>query len=158
MATPIDGFAPQVPLMENVVYTLDLYNDAAHRALYGLKKQFLYDEIEAEMNLVVDQFTYLVADDLYGYYKNLAASVALDKVSISRVESILRHSPDHGDGSLDFSFHVYCKDLQAGIGRVPKRQCLPATPATFPSAPSAEACQAPWTISGSELHCRPAYQ
>jgi len=70
----------QVPLMENLVHTLDLYNDAAHRALYGLKKQFLYNEIEAEVNLVVDQFTYLVADDLYGYCKNIAASVTLDKV------------------------------------------------------------------------------
>lgn len=66
--------------MEKVVHTLDLYNDAAHRALYSLKKQFLYNEIEAEMNLVVDQFTYLVADDLYGYYKNMAASTCMDQV------------------------------------------------------------------------------
>ena len=59
---------------------LDVYNDAAQRALYGLNKQFLYDEIEAEVNLVFDQFSFLISDDVYSYYKNYAASLVLDKV------------------------------------------------------------------------------
>ena len=66
--------------MEKAIHLLDIYNDAAHRALYLVNKQFLYDEIEAELNLVFDQFTFLVADDMYGYYKNFAASLVLDKV------------------------------------------------------------------------------
>lgn len=32
-----------------VLYPLDLYNDSAHYALTKFKKQFLYDEIEAEV-------------------------------------------------------------------------------------------------------------
>ena len=31
------------------MYPLDLYNDSAHYALTVFKKQFLYDEIEAEV-------------------------------------------------------------------------------------------------------------
>ena len=33
-----------------VLYPLDLYNDSAHYALTVFKKQFLYDEIEAEVS------------------------------------------------------------------------------------------------------------
>lgn len=32
-----------------VLYSLDLYNDSAHYALTRFNKQFLYDEIEAEV-------------------------------------------------------------------------------------------------------------
>ncbi len=32
-----------------LLYTLDLYNDSADWALHHFKKQFLYDEIEAEV-------------------------------------------------------------------------------------------------------------
>ena len=37
------------PLCRYVLYPLDLYNDSAHYALTKFKKQFLYDEIEAEV-------------------------------------------------------------------------------------------------------------
>lgn len=33
-----------------VLYPLDLYNDSAYYALTKFKKQFLYDEIEAEVS------------------------------------------------------------------------------------------------------------
>jgi cytoplasmic FMR1 interacting protein len=52
----------------------------AGKALYSMRKQFLYDEIEAEVNLVFDQLTYLISDDIYSYFKNRAASLVLDKV------------------------------------------------------------------------------
>ena len=38
----------QPGMIEFILHPLDLYSDAAHFALYNLKKQFLYDEIEAE--------------------------------------------------------------------------------------------------------------
>lgn len=38
-------------LYRYVLYSLDLYNDSAHYALTKFKKQFLYDEIEAEVKL-----------------------------------------------------------------------------------------------------------
>ncbi|CAL8393900.1 unnamed protein product [Boreogadus saida] len=66
-------------MMEYVLYPLDLYNDSAHYALTKFKKQFLYDEIEAEVNLCFDQFVYKLADQIFAYYKILAASLLLDK-------------------------------------------------------------------------------
>uniref|UniRef100_A0A8D0GPZ1 Cytoplasmic FMR1 interacting protein 2 n=1 Tax=Sphenodon punctatus TaxID=8508 RepID=A0A8D0GPZ1_SPHPU len=66
-------------MMEYVVYPLDLYNDSAYYALTKFKKQFLYDEIEAEVNLCFDQFVYKLADQIFAYYKAMAGSVLLDK-------------------------------------------------------------------------------
>lgn len=37
-------------LCRYVLYSLDLYNDSAHYALTRFNKQFLYDEIEAEVS------------------------------------------------------------------------------------------------------------
>ena len=34
-----------------ILYPLDLYNDSAHYALHQFKKQFLFDEVEAEVDL-----------------------------------------------------------------------------------------------------------
>uniref|UniRef100_A0A8C6XE21 Cytoplasmic FMR1 interacting protein 2 n=1 Tax=Naja naja TaxID=35670 RepID=A0A8C6XE21_NAJNA len=62
-----------------VLYPLDLYNDSAYYALTKFKKQFLYDEIEAEVNLCFDQFVYKLADQIFAYYKAMAGSVLLDK-------------------------------------------------------------------------------
>lgn len=68
-----------LPVIENVFYTLDIYNDAAYTALYVLGRQFLYDEIEAETNLVFDQFATALAEEVFSHYKNLAAYTRLDK-------------------------------------------------------------------------------
>eukprot|EP00092_Neocalanus_flemingeri_P029091 GFUD01031578.1.p1 GENE.GFUD01031578.1~~GFUD01031578.1.p1 ORF type:complete len:1288 (+),score=400.18 GFUD01031578.1:160-4023(+) len=65
--------------MECVLYPLDLYNDAAFYALTVFKKQFLYDEVEAEVNLCFDQFVYKLSEQVYAYYKHLAGSILLDK-------------------------------------------------------------------------------
>uniref|UniRef100_A0A2I3HDM9 Cytoplasmic FMR1-interacting protein n=1 Tax=Nomascus leucogenys TaxID=61853 RepID=A0A2I3HDM9_NOMLE len=62
----------EASMMEYVLYSLDLYNDSAHYALTRFNKQFLYDEIEAEVNLCFDQF-------IFAYYKVMAGSLLLDK-------------------------------------------------------------------------------
>ncbi|XP_025890024.1 cytoplasmic FMR1-interacting protein 1 isoform X3 [Nothoprocta perdicaria] len=69
----------EASMMEYVLYSLDLYNDSAHYALTKFKKQFLYDEIEAEVNLCFDQFVYKLADQIFAYYKAMAGSLLLDK-------------------------------------------------------------------------------
>uniref|UniRef100_A0A7N6BJ72 Cytoplasmic FMR1-interacting protein n=1 Tax=Anabas testudineus TaxID=64144 RepID=A0A7N6BJ72_ANATE len=69
----------EASMMEYVLYPLDLYNDSAHYALTKFKKQFLYDEIEAEVNLCFDQFVYKLADQIFAHYKILAGSLLLDK-------------------------------------------------------------------------------
>lgn len=66
-------------MMEYILYPLDLYNDSAQYALLRFRKQFLYDEIEAEVNLCFDQFVYKLSDQILAYYKHLAGSILLDK-------------------------------------------------------------------------------
>lgn len=77
--------AESMPLVENVLYTMDPYNDAAHRALYVLDQRFLYDEIEAELNLVFDQLVFLIADYSYSHHKDTAAARALDDPYVDRL-------------------------------------------------------------------------
>ncbi|CAB1314481.1 unnamed protein product [Coregonus sp. 'balchen'] len=69
----------QFPIEMYVLYPLDLYNDSGYYALTKFKKQFLYDEIEAEVNLCFDQFVYKLADQIFAYYKAMSGSVLLDK-------------------------------------------------------------------------------
>jgi len=66
-------------MMEFVLYPLDLYSDSAHYALTRFKKQFLYDEVEAEVNLCFDQFVYKLSDQIFAYYKHLAGSMLLNQ-------------------------------------------------------------------------------
>ncbi|XP_046394058.1 cytoplasmic FMR1-interacting protein isoform X2 [Ischnura elegans] len=66
-------------MMEYVLYPLDLYNDSAHYALTVFRKQFLYDEVEAEVNLCFDQFVYKLSEQIFAHYKQLASSILLDK-------------------------------------------------------------------------------
>lgn len=55
-----------------LLYPLDLYSDAGHYALHFFKKQYLYDEVEAEVNLVFDQFIYKISEQIFIYFKSLA--------------------------------------------------------------------------------------
>lgn len=45
-------------LCRYVLYPLDLYNDSAHYAMTVFKKQYLYDEIEAEV-ITILSFTHV---------------------------------------------------------------------------------------------------
>ena len=65
-------------MMEYVLYPLDLYNDSALYALTIFRKQFLYDEVEAEVNLCFDQFVYKLSEQIFAHYKQLAASILLE--------------------------------------------------------------------------------
>lgn len=66
-------------MIECILYPLDLYNDSAYCALTKFCKQFLYDEVEAEVNLCFDQFLYKLSEQIFTYYKHLAGSILLDK-------------------------------------------------------------------------------
>lgn len=65
--------------IEYTLYPLDLYNDAADCALNRFRRRFLYEEIEAETNLVFDQLVYKLSDQVFRHYKRHAASILLDK-------------------------------------------------------------------------------
>ncbi|CAN0200642.1 unnamed protein product, partial [Ectocarpus sp. 4 AP-2014] len=66
-------------LVEEVLWALDVYNDAAHRALYVLNSQYLFNEIQAEVNLVFKQLLFDLEAEVFGYFKDWAASTVLDK-------------------------------------------------------------------------------
>lgn len=66
-------------LLECLLFQLDLYNDAASFGLRKFRKQFLYDEVEAEVNLCFDQFVYKLSEAVFTHYKQLAATMLLDK-------------------------------------------------------------------------------
>jgi len=63
--------------MDNLVHVLDIYNDAGHRALYNIKQQHLFNEIEAEVNLVFDQISVIVSNKVYQHFKDCAAFLEL---------------------------------------------------------------------------------
>ena len=103
----ISSKAIDIPIIEKILYTMDIYNDAAHRALYVLNQQFLYDEIEAEANLVFDQLVFLISDEMYTYYKNFAASNTLDKM-YKVIHEEFRHTiTDSKVASLDVDYRRY---------------------------------------------------
>lgn len=84
--------AVDVPMIENILYTLDLYNDAAQKSLYEYNLQYLYDEVEAEANLVLDQVIVLLSDDIYSYYKSVSATLSIEKALKHKLEE-LKGSP-----------------------------------------------------------------
>ena len=84
--------AEAMPLVEDILYTMDAYNDAAHRALFVLNQRFLYDEIEAELNLVFDQLVFLVADYAYSHHKDNAAASCLDETYVDRLRKTRKAS------------------------------------------------------------------
>jgi cytoplasmic FMR1 interacting protein len=83
----VHNISGSVPLLENVAYILDVYNDAAFWALQTIQAQHLYDELEAEVNLVFDQATFLIGEEMYSHFKNAASSALLDTGYKTAIES-----------------------------------------------------------------------
>ncbi|CAD6209520.1 unnamed protein product [Miscanthus lutarioriparius] len=65
-------------LLESILIPFDLYNDSAQHALTSLKQRFLYDEIEAEVDLCFDLLAQKLNEIIFTYYKSCAASTLLD--------------------------------------------------------------------------------
>ncbi|KAI3646786.1 hypothetical protein MP228_009714 [Amoeboaphelidium protococcarum] len=74
--TVLDSESPD--LVEYLMYPLEIYNDAANRALHHLRSRFLYDELEAELNLCFDQFIWKLAQKVFTHFKIEASSLLLD--------------------------------------------------------------------------------
>lgn len=73
-------FVIKTPAMkENIFFPMDIYNDAAALALGTLKQRFLYDEVEAELNLSFAQLIFQLTDDVFKYFKTLSSSILIDK-------------------------------------------------------------------------------
>lgn len=75
-------------LLEYALYPLDIYNDAANKALVMLRQKFLYNEIEAETNLCFDQFLYKLSEKVYTHYKSVASALLFDKTYRQQLEAV----------------------------------------------------------------------
>ncbi|KAI5067235.1 hypothetical protein GOP47_0017763 [Adiantum capillus-veneris] len=74
-------------LLESVLMPFDIYNDSAEFALHGLKQRFLYDEIEAEVDLCFDQLVFKLTEHMFSHYKSFAASKMLDSMFLAASEN-----------------------------------------------------------------------
>jgi len=85
-------------MIEFVLYPLDLYNDAADFALTDLKKQYLYDEVEAEVDLAFDQFIVRLAQEVFTHYKTRASTIMLSsrfKAECATNNFVLQEQSEH---------------------------------------------------------------
>eukprot|EP01130_Rhizamoeba_saxonica_P001253 TRINITY_DN11136_c0_g1_i1.p1 TRINITY_DN11136_c0_g1~~TRINITY_DN11136_c0_g1_i1.p1 ORF type:complete len:1442 (-),score=319.44 TRINITY_DN11136_c0_g1_i1:37-3855(-) len=81
-------------MMEFILSPLSIYNDAADYSINVQKKKFLFDEIEAETNLALDQLLYRLCDMIFTSYKIQASSIQLET---NVRKSILNLYPDKMD-------------------------------------------------------------
>jgi hypothetical protein len=87
-------------MLENMLYAIDIYNDASDIALNVLKVQHIYDEIEAEVNLVFDQLMYLLSEEVYIHSKDVASMLHLDDSFLQTLHDINRHEKNKGIASV----------------------------------------------------------
>ncbi|XP_006854249.2 protein PIR [Amborella trichopoda] len=79
-------------LIESVLIPFDIYNDAAQHALVVLRQRFLYDEIEAEVDLCFDQLVFKLSESIFAYYKSHAASKLLDPAFVFASDNADKYS------------------------------------------------------------------
>ncbi|KAJ3331715.1 Cytoplasmic FMR1-interacting protein 2, partial [Kappamyces sp. JEL0680] len=68
----------ETDILQDLFVPLDLYNDAAASTLHYLKSQYIYNEIEAEINLCFDRFMFQLGKKLFTHYKKMASIQLLD--------------------------------------------------------------------------------
>ena len=108
----ISSKAIEIPIIEKVLYAMDIYNDALHRSLYIMKQQFLVDEIEFEAKAALDKLVFLISDEMYAYHKNFVASHTIDKAYKIKNEELRRQ------GVFEVcSLEVPCRRYHIPIGQ-----------------------------------------
>ena len=66
-----DHLQYKIPILQKLLYILDIYNDTYNTALHIYKQQYLCDEIETEVTWVFDNISLLLADNIYNYNKHI---------------------------------------------------------------------------------------
>ena len=87
----MDGGIQQ--LTEYVLYPFAIYNDAGNRALHEFRQRYLYEEVEAEMNLCFDQLIFNLSNKVYLNFKLRASSLYLEQHYLCGYEKLV----DRGD-------------------------------------------------------------
>eukprot|EP01084_Bolivina_argentea_P282008 482634_1 len=79
-------------VISNSFHILSLYNDCAETALTHdqFRTQYLFDEIEGEMNVVFDIFIYKLGRNIYNYYKNRSSKILLNKQFQHKMQKCFR--------------------------------------------------------------------
>eukprot|EP01083_Nonionella_stella_P244306 850449_1 len=85
-------FAVSTPsLAPNVLFGLSIYNDCAETALSTFGQQHLFDEVEAEVNLVFDQLMFTLYRKIFDCFKNRASQRLFN--SQTTLNTLHRQSP-----------------------------------------------------------------
>lgn len=80
--------------LQDVFYPLDLYNEAAYKTLYCLQSRYIFNEIEAEVNLCFDQMMFKLGKNIYSHYKKIAS------IRLLKSDNKLAMIKGKGGGSL----------------------------------------------------------
>ena len=66
-----DHLSYKIPILEKLLYILDIYNDTYNTAIHIYKQQYFCNEIETEVTWVFDHISLLLADNIYNYNKHI---------------------------------------------------------------------------------------
>ncbi|KAJ5078315.1 cytoplasmic fmr1-interacting protein-related [Anaeramoeba ignava] len=83
-------------IAEMMLFPLSIYNDAAELTLSKLKQQFLFEEIQAEVDLCFDQLIFQMAEHIFVHYKHWSSTILLDpdyRAEISKVSKKEKLNP-----------------------------------------------------------------
>jgi cytoplasmic FMR1 interacting protein len=72
-------------LHDSTFFPFELYNDAAYAAIYTFNSQYLYREVEAEVELCVDMIAFTFADTFYRFCRATASTMELPPECIGRI-------------------------------------------------------------------------
>jgi cytoplasmic FMR1 interacting protein len=102
------------PLMPFLFAPMDVYNDAGMASLFVHKQQYLFTEIEAEVNLCFDQILYSLSEQIFTHFKSRASLMLLHtKRSVQDVEA-------SGD---KIAAQAMGKNASRSTSHVDRRQC-----------------------------------
>jgi cytoplasmic FMR1 interacting protein len=72
-------------LHDSTFFPFELYNDAAYAAIYTFNSQYLYREVEAEVELCVDMIAFTFADTFYKFCRATSSTMELPPECIGRI-------------------------------------------------------------------------
>ena len=64
---------------EFLLVPFSIYNDAAHESLYKLNLSYLFDEVEAEANLVFDQLIFKYSEMVFSHFKTRSSRMLIEQ-------------------------------------------------------------------------------
>ena len=70
---------PSPEFTEFLLVPFSIYNDAAHESLYKLNLSYLFDEVEAEANLVFDQLIFKYSEIVFSHFKTRSSRMLIEQ-------------------------------------------------------------------------------